>query len=35
MIYTNLNELFLKQIIGVMILLVAFANPELLKVSQN
>ena len=35
MIYTNLNELFLKQIIGIMILLVAFANPELLKVSQN
>ena len=28
MIYTNLNELFMKQIIGIMILLVAFANPE-------
>ena len=27
MIYTNLNELFMKKIIGIMIFLIAFANP--------
>lgn len=30
MIHTNLNELFMKKIIGIMIFLIAFANPEII-----